>query len=293
METAEILKRIRKIEITTRNVVNEMFSGEYHSLFKGQGLEFAEVRDYQPGDSYKQIDWNVSAKMGHPYIKLFAETRELNVIFMVDCSASTLFGTRKYLKSEFVTEITAVLAFSAISNNDKVGLLMFTDEVEKYLPPRKGKKTALRILRETLYFQPRHSGTKLSDAIQYLYSLLNKRSIVFILSDFLDKNYEDDLKLLAKKHDVIGIQVIDKAEIELPKAGLLTLYDPETGSSYAVNSNSSRLRENFSIIAQRKQDSLRDRFKRMSIDLITLKPDENYIGELLKFFRFRIKKKRK
>ncbi len=293
METSEILKRIRKIEITTKNIVDEIFSGEYHTLFKGQGLEFSEVRDYQAGDSYRQIDWNVSAKMGHPYIKLFAETRELNVIFLVDCSASTLFGTRKYLKSEFVTEITAVLAFSALSNNDKVGLLLFSDQIEKYLPPRKGRKTALRLLRETLYFEPESSGTDLANAIKYIYRLLNKKSIIFVLSDFYDTGYENDLKILAKKHDVVGVQVIDKAELDLPKAGLLQLYDPETESSYVVNSNSSKLRQKFSAIAEKKQAELKEKFKKLSIDLVTLHPDEEYVGTLLKFFRFRIKKKRR
>lgn len=293
MDTSEILKRIRKIEITTKNIVDEIFSGEYHTLFKGQGLEFSEVRDYQPGDSYRQIDWNVSAKMGNPYIKLFAETRELNVIFLVDCSASTMFGTKKYLKSEFVTEITAVLAFSALSNNDKVGLLLFSDKPEKYLPARKGKKTALRILRETLYFEPESSGTNLANAIRYIYRLLNKKSIIFILSDFYDKDYEDDLKILAKKHDVVGMQVVDKAELDLPKAGLLQLYDPETKSSFVVNSSSSKLRQKFSALAKQKQTELHEKFKKMSIDLVTLHPDEDYVGTLLKFFRFRIRKKRR
>jgi len=288
MDAGEILKRIRKIEITTRNIVNEIFSGEYHSLFKGQGLEFSEVRDYQQGDSYRQIDWNVSAKMGHPYVKIFQETRELNVVFVVDCSASTVFGTKKYLKSEFVTEVTSVLAFSAVANNDKVGLLLFTDEVEKYLPARKGKKTALRILRETLYFHPKSYGTNISKALKYLYRLLNKKTIIFILSDFFDQSYEDELKILAKKHDVIAIQVVDNAEIVLPKAGLLHLYDPETKSNFVVNSSSKRIRDRFARESLLQQQNLKEKFKRMSIDLITLKPHEDYIGELLRFFRRRI-----
>lgn len=291
MDTSEILKRIRKIEITTRNIVNEIFSGEYHSLFKGQGLEFSEVRDYQPGDSYRQIDWNVSARMGHPYIKIFSETRELNVIFVVDCSASTLFGTHKYLKSEFVTEITAVLAFSAITNNDKVGLLLFSDQVEKYIPPRKGKKTALRILREVLYYQPESKGTNLANAVRYLYRLLNKRSIIFVLSDFLDRDYDNDLKILAKKHDVVAIQVIDQAEMELPRVGLLHLYDPETDSNFTVNTLNKKIRENFRDKALEQQTDISNRFKKMRVDLITMKTGDNYVTELMKFFKYRIRKR--
>jgi uncharacterized protein (DUF58 family) len=291
MDTSEILKRIRKIEITTRNIVNEIFSGEYHSLFKGQGLEFSEVRDYQPGDSYRQIDWNVSARMGHPYIKIFSETRELNVIFVVDCSASTLFGTHKYLKSEFVTEITAVLAFSAITNNDKVGLLLFSDQVEKYIPPRKGKKTALRNLREVLYYQPESKGTNLANAVRYLYRLLNKRSIIFVLSDFLDRDYDNDLKILAKKHDVVAIQVIDQAEMELPRVGLLHLYDPETDSNFTVNTLNKKIRENFRDKALEQQTDISNRFKKMRVDLITMKTGDNYVTELMKFFKYRIRKR--
>ena len=291
MDTSEILKRIRKIEITTRDIVNEIFSGEYHSLFKGQGLEFSEVRDYQPGDSYRQIDWNVSARMGHPYIKIFSETRELNVIFVVDCSASTLFGTHKYLKSEFVTEITAVLAFSAITNNDKVGLLLFSDQVEKYIPPRKGKKTALRILREVLYYQPESKGTNLANAVRYLYRLLNKRSIIFVLSDFLDRDYDNDLKILAKKHDVVAIQVIDQAEMELPRVGLLHLYDPETDSNFTVNTLNKKIRENFRDKALEQQTDISNRFKKMRVDLITMKTGDNYVTELMKFFKYRIRKR--
>jgi|SRR5690554_453768 uncharacterized protein (DUF58 family) len=291
MNTGEILKRIRKIEITTRNIVNEIFSGEYHSLFKGQGLEFAEVRDYQPGDSYRQIDWNVSARMGHPYIKVFSETRELNVIFVVDCSASTLFGTHHYLKSEFLTEITAVLAFSAITNNDKVGLLLFSDQIEKYIPPRKGKKTALRILREVLYHQPESKKTDLSNALRYLYRLLTKRSIVFILSDFFDRDYENEMKILAKKHDVVAIQIIDKAELDLPKVGLLHLSDPETGSTFSVNTYSKRIRTEFSRLTGERQQEIIDKFKKMRVDLITLKTGDNYVTELMKFFKKRISRR--
>lgn len=291
MDTGEILKRVRKIEITTRNIVNEIFSGEYHSLFKGQGLEFSEVRDYQPGDSYRQIDWNVSARMGHPYIKIFSETRELNVIFVVDCSASTLFGTHKYLKSELVTEITAVLAFSAITNNDKVGLLLFSDLIEKYIPPRKGKKTALRLLREVLYFQPESKGTNLGNAVRYLYRLLTKRSIIFILSDFFDEGYDNELKILAKKHDVVAIQVVDDSEMELPRLGLLHLYDPETGKRFLINTFNNKIRKSFREKTLRRQNEIEERFRKMRVDLIALRTGDNYVTELMKFFKKRIRRR--
>ena len=291
METSEIIKRIRKIEITTRNLVSELFSGEYHSLFKGQGLEFSEVREYQEGDSFRQIDWNVTARHGYPYIKKFEETRELNVMFLVDSSASTLFGTRNYLKSEFITEVTAVLSFSALSNNDKVGLLLFTDEVEKYIPPRKGKKSALRILRDILYFEPKNVKTDINKSVEYIYRLIKKRSIIFIISDFLDKDYENSLQLLAKKHDVIAIRVIDKGEMELPKAGLLHLNDPETGARFSVNTSSRTIRERYRKNVLEQETDLKEKFRKNKVDLVNLQTDKPYASELMKFFKFRIRMK--
>ena len=293
MDTAEIIKKIRKIEITTRDLVSELFSGEYHSLFKGQGLEFSEVREYQEGDSFRQIDWNVSARHGTPYIKKFEETRELNVIFLVDSSASTLFGTSDSLKSEFITEITAVLSFSALSNNDKVGLLLFTDEIEKYIPPRKGKKSALRILRDILYFEPESTKTSIKKAVQYIYRLIKKRSIIFVISDFFDTDYVDSLKLLAKKHDVIALRIIDKGEQELPDAGLLHLKDPETGQTFTVNSSSSRIRDQYKKAAEDLEKKIEEDFRKMKIDLVTLRTDKPYAPELMKFFKFRIRMKNK
>ncbi|MFC1888134.1 DUF58 domain-containing protein [Candidatus Cloacimonadota bacterium] len=293
MDTSEIIKKIKKIEITTRDLVSELFSGEYHSLFKGQGLEFSEVREYQEGDSFRQIDWNVSARHGTPYIKKFEETRELNVIFLVDSSASTLFGTSENLKSEFITEITAVLSFSALSNNDKVGLLLFTDEIEKYIPPRKGKKSALRILRDILYFEPKSGKTSIKTAVQYIYRLIKKRSIIFVISDFFDVDYTDSLKLLAKKHDVIALRVIDKAEQDLPDAGLLHLKDPETGKLLTINSSSSKLRTQYKKAAAEIESRIEENFRRMKIDLVTLRTDKPYAPELMKFFKFRIRMKNK
>jgi uncharacterized protein (DUF58 family) len=293
MDTAEIIKKIRKIEIMTRDLVSELFSGEYHSLFKGQGLEFSEVREYQEGDSFRQIDWNVSARHGTPYIKKFEETRELNVIFLVDSSASTLFGTADNLKSEFITEITAVLSFSALSNNDKVGLLLFTDEIEKYIPPRKGKKSALTILRDILYFEPKSSKTSINKAVQYIYRLIKKRSIIFVISDFFDLDYTDSLKLLAKKHDVIALRIIDKAEQELPRAGLLHLKDPETGNILTINSSSARIRKKYKAAAAELEGKIESEFRKMKIDLVTLRTDKPYAPELMKFFKFRIRMKNK
>jgi uncharacterized protein (DUF58 family) len=291
METSDIIKKIRKIEITTRDLVSDLFSGEYHSLFKGQGLEFSEVREYQSGDSFRQIDWNVTARHGFPYIKKFEETRELNVMFLVDGSASTLFGTRGYLKSEFITEITAVLSFSALSNNDKVGLLLFTDEVEKYVPPTKGKKSALRILRDILYFEPKKSGTNIKNAVEYIYRLIKKRSIIFVISDFLDTNYLDSLKILAKKHDVIALRIQDSAESKMPNAGLLNLQDPETGKTFTINSSNPKLREKYNKAVIQQEAELTQQFRKMKIDLVTLNTDKPYAPELMKFFKFRIRMK--
>ncbi len=289
MDSGEILKRIRKIEIVTRNLVEDIFSGEYHSLFKGQGLEFSEVRAYQEGDSFKQIDWNVTARMGHPYIKKFVETRELNVLFLIDSSASTLFGTRDYRKTEYITEITAVLSFSALSNNDKVGLLLFTDQKEKFVPPRKGKKNALRILRDILYFEPTNTHTDIKQAIEYIYRMTKKRSIIFIVSDFLDSGYEDSLKLLSKKHDVIALRVIDPTELALPNIGLIHLKDPETGKYITVNTSNKNIREKFDEQASEYEAELSEKFKKMNIDLVTLKTNEPYAPTLMKFFKLRRK----
>ena len=291
METSDIIKKVRKIEITTRDLVSDLFSGEYHSLFKGQGLEFSEVREYQSGDSFRQIDWNVTARHGYPYIKKFEETRELNVMFLIDSSASTLFGTKGYLKSEFITEITAVLSFSALSNNDKVGLLLFTDEVEKYVPPTKGKKSALRILRDILYFEPKKSGTNIKNAVEYIYRLIKKRSIIFVVSDFLDTNYLDSLKILAKKHDVIALRIQDSAEYEMPNAGLLNLQDPETGNTFTVNSSNQKLREKYNNAIFKQETELKQQFRKLKIDLVTLSTDKPYAPELMKFFKFRIRMK--
>ncbi|HNX37202.1 MAG TPA: DUF58 domain-containing protein [Candidatus Cloacimonadota bacterium] len=284
---AEILKRIKKIEIRTKNVVSELFSGEYRSSFKGQGLEFAEVREYQPGDSYRMIDWNVSARYGVPFIKKFRETRELNVFFIIDSSSSLDFGTRSVYKKERLAEITAVLSFSALSNNDMVGLIMYSTGPEKYLPPRKGRNSALQILREILYHEPHSAGTSLSGAFEYTARILKKRSIVFILSDFLDTGWEDPLRILSQKHDVIAIQILDDAELKLPRAGILRLVDPETGQEIYVNSSSAELQRRYAKATTALQAKLRDTLKKLQVDHIQIKNSESYIDALRSFFEIR------
>lgn len=283
----EILKRVRRLEIVTRRMVQELFSGEYHSRFKGQGLDFVEVRQYQPGDSYREIDWNVSARMGSPYVKKFEETRELNVLLLVDASASTIFGTRSRLKSELIGEIAAVLAFSALSNQDKVGLLLFTDRVETFVPPRKGKKTALRILRDILYFEPKGAGTDLRTAVETVYRTVRKHSVIFVLSDFPEGDYDDALRILARKHDVTALRVTDPAEGDLPVSGLLHLEDPETGRTAIVNTDSPGFRKRFRRLSAERDERLRKRFRSMRVDLVELRTDRPYVPELMRHFRSR------
>jgi len=292
METTEILQKIRKIEITTRKLVNEIFSGEYHSMFKGHGLEFAEVREYQAGDSFKEIDWNVTARYGHPFIKKFNETRELNVLFLIDGSASTVFGTRNMLKNDLIAELTALLSFSALSNNDKVGMLLFTDQTELYSPPRKGKKNALKIIREILYYKPTQKTTNLAEAIKQIWSLAKKKSIIFILSDFMSDQYEQSLKILSRKHDVIAFKINDPAELELPQAGILNFQDPETGQILTVNTMNNKLRANYQKAVLAKEKEILELFKKNNIDLLNLYTDKPYIYDLLKFFKLRIQKRR-
>jgi uncharacterized protein (DUF58 family) len=281
----EILKRVRRLEIVTRRMVQELFSGEYHSRYKGQGLDFTEVRQYQPGDSYREIDWNVSARMGAPYVKKFEETRELNVLLLVDVSASTIFGTRTALKSELIAEIAAVLAFSALSNQDKVGLLLFTDRVETFVPPRKGKKTALRILRDILYFRPEGRGTDLRAAIETVYRTVKRHSVIFILSDFPEGDYDDALRVLARKHDVTALRVTDPAESDLPPLGVLHLEDPETGRTAVVNTDSPLFRKRLAKLVAEREERLGKRFRNMRMDLLELSVNKPYASELVRHFR--------
>ncbi|HOQ79926.1 MAG TPA: DUF58 domain-containing protein [Candidatus Cloacimonadota bacterium] len=290
MEASDILKKIRKIEISTKALVNEVFSGEYHSMFKGHGLEFAEVREYQEGDSYKEIDWMVTARMGKPHIKKFNETRELNVLFIVDVSASSQFGTQHQLKSEIIAELTGLLSFSALSNNDKVGLILFSDKIEQYSPPRKGRKNTLKILRDILYFNSVGKQTKIEKAIEFVWKIAKKKSIVFIISDFFDTGYEHSLKILSKKHDVVAFRIIDPTEIELPDAGIIHMQDPETGKTITINSSSNQFRDSFQKYISQQNNEIEKRFKRMKIDFLTIKTNEEYIKNLIKFFKNRVKR---
>jgi uncharacterized protein (DUF58 family) len=286
----EILKKVRRLEITTRGMVNDVFSGEYHSVFKGRGMEFSEVREYQVGDDIRTIDWNVTARYGHPYVKIYEEERELTVILMVDASSSGEFGTFERMKGEIAVEICALLAFSAIKNNDKVGLIIFTDKVEKFVPPRKGKSHVLRVLRELLYFKPEDKMTDISAALDYFNRVIRRRSVVFLVSDFISKNYERALSIANKKHDIVAIHIVDPREMELPNIGYVELEDAETGEQILLDTTDKEVRRLF---AQKTSQAMiqRDKmFKSMNVDSIAIHTDESYFEPLIRFFRMRAKR---
>lgn len=293
VSTADILKRIRRLEITTKNVVNEIFAGEYHSSFRGQGLEFSEVREYQPGDNYRDIDWNVSARLGLPYIKKYRETRELSVVFIVDISASQFLGTVSALKKERIAEIVATLAFSAVANGDRCGLIMYSDRLEKFLPPRKGRNRALEILREILYHVPLGRQTSLSSACAYAGKILKKRSVIFLLSDFLDSDYEKQMAILAKKHDLIALQILDESELELPQAGVIRMQELETGKVDYVNTGSAALRSAYKARIDLQQRALNASLKGMACDHILFRNRDSYVKVLRQFFVLRSKRRRR
>ena len=285
-----ILQKIRQIEIRTKHLVNEVFSGEYQSVFKGRGMEFSEVREYQPGDEIRSIDWNVTSRLGRPYIKHFIEERELNVILMADISGSKNFGTVNQLKGEIAAEICAILASAAIKNNDRVGLLMFTDQVEKFIPPKKGRTHILRVIREVLYSQPEHKGTDIAQALDYLNRLLTRRSIVFIISDFLDTEYLKQLRVASKRHDVIAINITDPREIELPKVGLIQLEDAESGEEIVIDTSAEKWRSHYreyNILSRNQRDQ---QFRSIGVDAIHIQTEQSYMDPLLRFFRKRERK---
>ena len=286
----EILKKVKRIEITTRGLVNEVFSGEYHSVFKGRGMEFAEVREYQLGDDIRNIDWNVSARMGHPYVKVFDEERELTVVLMVDVSSSGNFGTNKQLKGEVAAELSAVLAFSAIKNNDKVGLIIFSDKIEKFIPPRKGKLHVLRVIREILYYKPEEAKTDMNLALEYLSRVIKRRSIVFLISDFLTEDYQKALQVANNKHDIIAINILDPREIDLPNVGFIELEDAETGEIIVVDTTSPAIRSGF--FSESAQDRLaREKFfKSIGVDNINILTNQSYVEPITKFFRMRARR---
>ena len=290
MIPATLLKKVRKIEIRTTRLVNDLFGGEYESVFKGQGIEFADVREYVPGDDIRTIDWNVTARTGHPFVKKFVETRELTVFFLVDMSGSQYFGSTDKLKSEIAAEITAILAFSAVKNNDKTGLLIATEGVEKFIPVKKGRNHALRVIREILGYQPQKKKTDLKDAIEYLYRVQTRTSVVFLISDFMDDGYEKALKILSQKHDVIAVHLRDPLEQKIPKVGLLELVDRETGKTLLIDTTSAQFQKRFRQTADRKQEALEKLFKRLQIDRIEIPANASYIDPLFKFFKSREKK---
>jgi uncharacterized protein (DUF58 family) len=286
----EVLKKVKRIEIATRGLVNEVFSGEYHSVFKGRGMEFSEVREYQVGDDIRTIDWNVSARMGHPYVKVFEEERELTVVLLVDVSSSGSFGTTTQMKGEIAAELCALLAFSAIKNNDKVGLIIFSDKIEKFIAPRKGKKHVLRVIREILYFEPEDSQTDLNVALEYLSKVIRRRSIVFVISDFLAENYEKALQVANKKHDVIAIEIIDPREVELPNIGFIELEDAETGETVLIDTTNSGVRSGFFSRSQKEREDRQNFFKSIGVDNIDIHTDRSYIEPITKFFRMRARR---
>lgn len=286
----EILKKVKRLEITTRGLVNDVFSGEYHSVFKGRGMDFSEVREYSFGDDIRTIDWNVTARMGFPYVKIFQEERELTVMLMVDVSSSGNFGTHEQMKGEIATEICALLAFSAIKNNDKVGLIIFTDRVEKFVPPKKGKTHVLRVLRELLYHEPQSTQTDIAGALEFLNRITRRRSVVFLVSDFISEDYEKALQIANKRHDVIAITVTDPREVELPSVGFIELEDAETGEIFLLDSSAKEIRSSFAKGADIKRREQAKLFKSMSIDSIDIFTNRPYIEPLMRFFRLRAKR---
>ncbi len=288
METAELLKKVRKIEIKTRGLSSQIFSGEYHSAFKGRGMAFSEVREYTPGDDIRTIDWNVTARFNTPFVKVFEEERELSVVLIVDVSASGAFGTNKQFKQELITELCAVVAFSASQNNDKIGVIFFSDKIEKFIPPKKGKSHVLRIIRELIEFKPEHKKTNLEVALKYLTNVIKKRSVVFLISDFLaEPNYKDALKIANKKHDLVALRVVDNTELELPKVGLVKLIDNETGKTMWVDTSNQSFRKQFAVNRIKFEDSLKDLFNRSGIDATNIYTHESYIKPLMNLFKNR------
>lgn len=285
MDTKEILKKVRKIEIKTKRLSNHIFSGEYHSSFKGRGMTFSEVRQYQYGDDVRSIDWNVTARYNEPYVKVFEEERELTMMLMVDISGSEFFGTTTQFKKEVTTEIAATLAFSAIQNNDKVGLLLFSNEVELFIPPKKGKSHVLRIIRELIEFQPKNSKTNISEALKFLSGVLKKKAIIFMLSDFMDDNYDKNLKIVGKKHDLTGIRVYDKHDVEIPNLGVVPILDAETKEINLINTSAKKVRKAYHTHYLQKVEYFKTSFSHSGSGVINMCLNESYVKKLLGYFK--------
>ncbi len=286
----QILKKVKRIEIRTRGLVNDLFGGEYHSVFKGRGMTFSEVREYQPGDDIRLIDWNVTARTGSPFIKIFEEERELTVYLIVDISASGEFGSNQQLKREFGAEIAAVLGFSAIKNNDKVGLILFSEDVEKYVVPKKGKSHVLRVVRELLYTDSKKSGTSIKKALDYLLKVAKRKSVIFLISDFLDDGYWSSLKVVNRKHDLIGIQLYDPAEISLPDLGLSKIEDPESGSAFWIDTSSTSSLKALKKRLEIDQIKFEKESRKIGFDIIPISTDQDFVEPLLSLFKAREKR---
>jgi len=289
----EVIRQIRRLQIQARRAVEDLLGGEYHSVFKGAGIAFEEVRAYQPGDDIRTIDWNVTARMGQPFIKRFVEERELTVVLLIDCSASHQFGTQFQQKREVAAELAALIAFTAVSNNDRVGLVQFTDEVERFVPPRKGSRHVLRLIRDVLYFQPKRTGTCLRAGLDYLNRVLHRRSIVFLISDFLDQDFEQALKRAGRRHDLIAIKISDPREEELPAVGFLELQDAETGRRILLDTNSRALREEFLRAADQRAQSVRQAARTAHVDLIDVSTSGGHLDALIRFFKMRERRLRR
>ncbi|MES2486276.1 MAG: DUF58 domain-containing protein [Bacteroidota bacterium] len=287
MDTKEIIKKVRKIEIKTRRLSDHIFSGEYHTSFKGRGMTFAEVRQYQFGDDVRAIDWNVTARYNEPYIKVFEEERELTMMLMVDVSGSESFGTQNAFKKDIVTEIAATMAFSATTTNDKIGLILFSDQVELYIPPKKGKSHVLRIIRELIEFQPKSKKTDLSIALKFLSGVQKKKAIVFLISDFMSADFEHTLKIAAKKHDITGVRVYDQREEQMPNIGLVNMLDAETGDSLLVNTGAKQVRLQYEKYYAERVAYFKDTFSRCGAGTVTTRTDESYVTKLLGYFKAR------
>ncbi len=287
MDTKELLKKVRKIEIKTRRLSDHIFGGEYHSTFKGRGMTFSEVRQYQFGDDVRSIDWNVTARYNEPFVKVFEEERELTMMLMVDVSGSELFGTVNQFKNEILTEISATLAFSAMQNNDKVGLILFSDQIELYIPPKKGKSHVLRIIRELLEFKPESRKTDLAGALKFLTNVMKKKAIVFVLSDFICDDYQQTLRITGKKHDLTGIRVYDEREETIPNLGMVQMEDAETGTLRLVNTQSKKVRLAYSKYNRDRVDYFQDVFTKSGCGVLNCRVDESYVKKLLGYFKRR------
>ena len=287
MDTKELLKKVRKIEIKTRRLSDHIFGGEYHSAFKGRGMTFSEVRQYQFGDDVRAIDWNVTARYNEPYVKVFEEERELTMMLMVDISGSNSFGTLNQFKQEIATEISATLAFSALQNNDKIGLMLFSDEIELFIPPKKGKSHVLRIIRELLEFEPKSKKTDIKEAFKFLSSVIKKKAIVFVLSDFMSEGYEHTIKIAGKRHDVTGIRIYDRHEETIPNLGIVQMQDGETGELKWINTGSKKTRNNYQTNYRNKVAYFENVFKKSGSGVLSVRVDESYVKKLLGYFKNR------